>query len=53
MEKGEITLIAQFLSAMKDAVSKLEEAERKKDQEMLEAAKKEISQFQWQIKKIL
>jgi len=53
MKKEEIALIAQLLSAMKDAVSKLEDAERRKDQHMLESAKKEVIQFQWQIKKLL
>ncbi len=53
MRKEEIELIAQFLKGMKDATIKLEEAERKKDFKMLESAKQELLQFQWQIKKML
>ncbi len=53
MKKEEISLIVQLLSRMKDAVSRLEKAEEKKDIEMLNTTKKEILQFQWHLKKLL
>ena len=53
MRKEEIEFIAQLLDGMKDITSKLEEAEKRKDTKILESAKKEILQFQWQIKKML
>jgi len=53
MEKEDITLIAQLLSGIKDAIDKLQDAERKKDIERLNAAKKEILNFQSQIDKLI
>jgi len=53
MEKEEIMLVAQLLTGMKDAIEKLEEAKKKKDPELLNAAKKEILNFQKQINEIL
>lgn len=53
MEKEDITLIAQLLSGIKDAIDKLQDSERKKDIERLNAAKKEILNFQSQIDKLI
>lgn len=53
MKREEITLVAQLLSSMKDAVDKLEEAYKKEDMEKLSAAKKEITEFQKKISKLL
>jgi len=53
MEKEDVTLIAQLLTGIKDAVEKMEEAQKKKDLEKLNAAKREIVNFQGQIDKIL
>lgn len=53
MEKEDITLIAQLLTGIKDALQRLEEAERKKDLENLNAAKKEILNFQSQINNLI
>ena len=53
MRKEDVNLLAQFLSSMKDAVAKLEEAQRRKDTEMFNSARQEILQYQWHIKKIL
>lgn len=49
MEKEDITLIAQLLTGIKDATDKLQDAQKKKDLEKLNAAKKEILNFQSQI----
>lgn len=53
MEKEEISLIAQLLSSMNDAVDKLENAQKKNDMEMLASAKREIISFQKNIDKLL
>ena len=53
MEKEDITLVAQLLTGIKDALDKLEEAEKKKDADNLAAAKREILNFQEQIDKLL
>ena len=53
MEKEEVAVIAQLLTAMKDSAEKLEQAQRKKDLENIEEAKKEILSFQRQIKELL
>ena len=53
MEKEDITLVAQLLTGIKDALEKLAEAEKKKDAENLAAAKQEILNFQSQIDKLL
>jgi hypothetical protein len=53
MEKEDITLIAQLLTGIKDALEKLQEAVKKKDIEKANAAKKEILNFQNQIEKLL
>ena len=53
MEKERIVLIAQLLTGMKDAIEKLEEAVKKEDYENLASAKKEILQFQVEIKKLI
>lgn len=53
MEKEDITLIAQLLSGIKDAIEKLQDAEKKKDIERLNAAKREIQNFQSQIDKLI
>ena len=53
MNKEEISIIAQLLSSMKDAIKKLEEAEKSKDNELMTVAKREILHFQNEINKIL
>ncbi len=53
MKKEDIVLLTQLLSGMKDAVSKMEKAYKKKDLEELNNAKKEILSFQIQIDKML
>ena len=53
MQKEEISLVAQLLGGMKDAVIKLEKAYKNKDAEMLASAKQEILRFQDEIKKII
>ena len=53
MEKEDVTLIAQLLTGIKDAIDKLQEAEKKKDLEKLNAAKKEIINFQGQIDRLI
>lgn len=53
MEKEDVLIIAQLLTGMKDAVDKLEDAQRRKDAEKLNLAKKEILNFQKQISELL
>ena len=53
MKKEEINLIAQLLIGIKDAIAKLEAAEKKNDSEKILAAKREILNFQRQIDKLL
>ena len=53
MKKGDINLIAQLLTGMKDAVARLEMAHRNKDVNKLAAIKREILDFQEQIKNLL
>lgn len=53
MQKEEITVLAQLLTAIKDSVERLEEAQKNKDAEELAVAKKEILSFQKQIERIL
>jgi len=53
MQREDIVLLAQLLSGIKDALAKLEDAEKKKDVESLNEAKKEILSFQSQIAHIL
>ena len=53
MEKEDVMLIAQLLTGIKDAIDHLEDAQKKKDLERLNAAKKEILNFQKQINELL
>lgn len=53
MEKEDIIVIAQLLTGIKDAVDRLEDAQRRKDVEKLNAAKREILNFQKQISELL
>ncbi len=53
MQKEDVTLIAQLLTGMKDALAKLEQAQKKKDVEGVNAAKKAILSFEEQLDKIL
>ena len=52
-DKEEITILAQLLTGIKDAVEKLESAENNGDKEDILAAKKEIRNFQKEIAKRL
>ena len=53
MEKEKILMLAQLLTGIKDAISKLEEALKSKNIEMAMAAKREILSFQKQMDNIL
>ena len=53
MKKEEISILAQLLSGMKDALEGLEEADRRGDVERISEAKKEIKNFQNQIDNLL
>jgi hypothetical protein len=53
MEKEEVLLVAQLLAGIKDAIERMEDAWKRKDVENLNAAKKEILNFQKQIDEIL
>ncbi|MEK6855244.1 MAG: hypothetical protein AABX73_03400 [Nanoarchaeota archaeon] len=53
MKKEEILILAQLLTAIKDSIVKLEEAQKQKDSEQMALAKKEILNFQRQIDEIL
>lgn len=53
MKKEDIVVIAQLLTAIKDSIDKLEEAQKKRDAEMLLAAKREILMFQEKIDETL
>lgn len=53
MKKEEIQYIAHLLSRMKDAVHRLEEVEKRKDESLLNAAKLEILALQSQLKRVL
>lgn len=52
-DKEEITVLAQLLTGIKDAVGKLESAEESGDKEGILTAKKEIRNFQKEIAKRL
>lgn len=49
MNKEAISVVAQLLSAMKDSVSELERAQKKKDLEKIKKAKSEIISLKKQI----
>ncbi len=53
MEKGDIIILAQLLTAMRDATDKLEIAYKRKNMEDLTAAKREIAELQGRIDKML
>jgi len=53
MRKEDVLLIAQLLTGMKDATDKLEDAQRRKDIEKLNLAKKEILNFQKQVNELI
>ena len=53
MKKEDISVIAQLLASMRDAVEELEIAYKKKDAEHLASAKREILEFQVSIEKLL
>ena len=53
MNKEEIMLLAHLLTALKDAVKKLEDAQKRKDTEGILAAKKEIISLQTQIRGVI
>ena len=50
MQKEDIVVVAHLLSAIKDAVKKLEYSQKRKDTEGILSAKKEILSLQAQIK---
>ena len=53
MKKEDVPVLAQLLTGIKDALEKLEEAEKKKDGEELAIAKREILSFQKKIDEML
>ena len=53
MEKGDIVVLAQLLTAMKDATERLEIAYKKKNMEELASAKKEILELESRIDKLV
>ena len=53
MEKGEIIILAQLLTAIRDAVDKLEISYKRKNMEDLATAKREIVELQSRIDKML
>lgn len=53
MKKEDIIVIAQLLTAIKDSIEKLEEAQKKKDAEMLLSTKREILMFQKKIDELI
>ena len=53
MEKGEATILAQLLTSMNEAATKLEEAYKKENMAELASAKREILKFQKEIDKHL
>ena len=53
MKKDDITTLAQLLSGMKDAIDKLERAQKQKSIDDINAAKVAIIAFQKEIAKIL
>lgn len=53
MQKEDILTVAHLFSAMKDGISRLEDALKKKDNEQILGAKKEILDLQKQIRRFL
>ena len=53
MKRDEITVIAQLLTAIKDALEELEKAQRKRDEERVVMAKREILSFQKKLDELL
>lgn len=53
MEKERIALLAQLLSSMKEAAINLEAAMKNEDMEQLSQAKKQMSDIQKQIDKLI
>jgi hypothetical protein len=53
MKKEEIAVVAQLLTAIKDAIEKLEEAKRNSDTEQFATAKNEILIFQKKLGELL
>ncbi|MBU0466083.1 MAG: hypothetical protein KJ718_03495 [Nanoarchaeota archaeon] len=53
MKKEQITVLAQLLTAIKDATEKLEQASREKDAVKMASAKREILNFQKKVSEML
>jgi len=53
MEKEDISILAQLLNSMKDAVNKLDYAQKQNDMKGVATAKREILKFQEEIDKLL
>jgi len=53
MKKEEIVSIAQLLTAMKDGLAKLDDAEKENDRESVVIAKREILAFQKKLGELL
>ena len=53
MKKEAIAILAQLLTAIKDGIRKLEDAQKNKDAEEIALARREILSFQRQISEII
>ena len=53
MEKEDVVLLAQLIQTIKEATDELEKAQKKKDMEKLNAAKKEILELQKRVNELL
>ena len=53
MKKEDIIVVAQFLTGMKDSLTRLEQAQKNKDAESLNLIKREILNLQIQINNLL
>ena len=53
MKKEDITILAQLLTGIKDAIKTLEDAQKRKDSDQLATAKREILNFQKKISEML
>lgn len=53
MQKEDVMVLAHLFTAMKEAIEKLEESQRRNDVAGILAAKKEINSLQGQVKKLL
>lgn len=53
MKKEDISVLAQLLTAMKEGIGKMEEAQKRKDAEQLATIKREMLMFQQKIEELI